>query len=203
LIHLRATTRRALPALIIATVLFPTGVSASPRAEESPGHLRESLRQSTIRAIELEIDELTAKLQAVGGTDGSAETKAALQRKIESLAADRERFASMPAGEYPDPVAAVRDAASVLDGATAYGPMMPAVPREAVVVVTTPYGDGSLLEVEGTSKSGPFFHLAGVRGGDPATLVKGKRYRVTLYLVYRREYFGFIGDYYVYVTDIR
>jgi hypothetical protein len=75
--------------------------------------------------------------------------------------------------------------------------------REAVVVATTPYGDGSLLEVEGTSKSGPFFHLAGIRCGDPGVLEPGKRRRVTLYLVYRREYFGFIGDFYVYVTDIR
>ncbi len=109
----------------------------------------------------------------------------------------------MPAGEYPDPVVAVPDTASVLDEATAYGPMVPAVLREAVVAVTAPYGDGSLLEVEGTSKSGPFFHLAGVRGGDPGILKPGKRYRVSLYLVYRREYFGFIGDYYVYVTDLR
>ncbi len=194
---------RALPALVLAAVLCPTAVSASPRAEEAPADLRESLRLSTVRAIELEIDALSAKLQAAGESDASAETKAALQRKVESLEADRERFASMPADEYPAPVVSATDAASVLDEATAYGPLVPAVRREATVAVTTPYGDGSLLEVEGTGKSGPFFHLAGIRGGDPGVLVKGKRYRATLYLVYRREYFGFIGDYYVYVSGIR
>ena len=34
-------------------------------------------------------------------------------------------------------------------------------------------------------------------------LKPGKSYRVRLYLVYRREYFGFIGDYYVYVSAVR
>jgi hypothetical protein len=196
---MRTPLRRALPALILAAILCPTGVGASPRAEESPADLRESLRQSTVRAIELEIDAYTAKLQA----DVPAESKAALRRTIEALETERRRFASMPAGEYPEPVAAAPDPASVLDEATAYGPMVPAALREAVVAVTGTYDDGSLLEVEGTSKSGPFFHIAGVRGGDPGVLKPGKRYRVSLYLVYRREYFGFIGDYYVYVTDIR
>jgi hypothetical protein len=184
---------------LAALVACPLVLSACLSAEESPADLRESLRQSTVSAIQLEIDAYTAKLQA----DAPAESKAALRRSIEALEAEHGRFASMTAGEYPDPVAAVPDTASVLDEATAYGPMVPAVPREAVVVVTAPYGDGSLLEVEGASKSGPFFHLAGVRGGDPGILKPGKRYRATLYLVYRREYFGFIGDYYVYVTDIR
>jgi hypothetical protein len=193
----------ALPVMVFAAALFPIVVSASPRAEESRADLGESLRQSTVRAIELEIDAFTAKLQAAAEANGSAETRAALQQRVDSLEADRERFASMPAGEYPDPVAAVPDAASVLDEATAYGPMVPAELRVAVVAPTAPYGDGSLLEVEGTSKSGPFFHLAGIRGGDPGVLEPGKRWQVTLYLVYRREYFGFIGDYYVYVTDIR
>ena len=175
------------------------GVSASPRAEESADALRESLRQSTLRAIELEIDAYTAKWQA----SDSAETKAALQRKIESLESDRERFAAMPAGDYPEPLAQAPDPASVFDEATAYGPMVPAATREATIGVTAPYGDGSLLEVEGSSKSGPFFHLAGIRGGDPGVLKPGKSYRVRLYLVYRREYFGFIGDYYVYVSVVR
>ncbi len=198
---MRPKILRALPAMVLAAALFPMAASASPRAEESPADLGESLRQSTVRAIELEIDAFTAKLQAAA--DGSAETRAALQRRIDSLEADRERFATMPAGDYPEPAASAPDPASVLDEATAYGPIVPARPREAVVTATAPCGDGSLLEVEGTSKSGPFFHLAGIVGGNPGILKPGRSYRVTLYLVYRREYFGFIGDYYVYVSGIR
>jgi hypothetical protein len=59
------------------------------------------------------------------------------------------------------------------------------------------------LSVEGTSKSGPFYHLAGIGGGDYGILKKGKRYRLDLCLVYRREYFGLIGDYYVHVVSAR
>ena len=36
-----------------------------------------------------------------------------------------------------------------------------------------------------------------------AILKPGRRYRITMYLVYRREYFGFTGDYYVYVAGWR
>jgi hypothetical protein len=184
-------------ALAAAAALFPSVLAASPRAEESPTDLRESLRQATVRAIELEIDAYTAKLQAAGGSDASAETAGALRETIAGLEAERERFRSMPTAEYPAPVADEPDPASVLDEATARGPVVPARCRPAVVVPTGPYADGSLLEVEGTSRSGPFYHLAGVVGGDPRILEAGRRTRVTLYLVYRREYFGFIGDWYV------
>jgi hypothetical protein len=34
-------------------------------------------------------------------------------------------------------------------------------------------------------------------------LKPGKKYRLQLGLVYRREYFGLIGDYYVYVMSVR
>jgi hypothetical protein len=198
-----AIVRRALPAALMALVFFPLALFASPRAEESPADLRESLRQSTVQAIQLEIDAYTAKLQAATEGAGSEENKATLRRKIEELEAERERFDRMPTAEYPDPVASAPDTASVFDEATAWGPMVPAALREAVVTVDQPCDVGSLLEVEGTSRSGPFFHLAGILGGDAAILKPGKRYRLTLYLVFRREYFGFIGDYYVYVAAIR
>jgi len=195
--------RRALPAVVLGAVVASPALFASPRAEESPADLRESLRQSTITAIQLEIDAYTAKLQAAEAGTGSAENAAKFRARIESLEVELDRFENMTASEYPDPVAPASDAASVLDEATAWGPMVPAELRQAVVDVTGPYDVGSLLEVEGTSRSGPFFHLAGVVGGDAATLKPGVRYRIVMYLVYRREYFGFIGDYYVYVASAR
>lgn len=194
---------RARIALALAAAFFPCLAGASPRAEESPADLRESLRQATVRAIELEIDAYAAKLQAASGTGASAETTAGLRDAVGRLEAERERFRSMPIAEYPAPVAEPSDPASVFDEATARGPVVPARSRPALVVPTGPYEDGSLLEAEGTSRSGPFYHLAGIVGGDPAVLKPGRRTPVTLYLVYRREYFGFIGDWYVYVTVSR
>ncbi len=191
------------PAVFMALILFPLALFASPRPEESPADLRESLRQSTVMAIRLEIDAYSVKLQAAMEGTGPEENRTKFRQKIEALEAERERFERMPAAEYPDPVASVPGTASVFDEATAWGPMVPAELSEVAVTVDTPYGVGSLLAVEGTSRSGPFFHLAGIRGADAAILKPGKRYRLTVYLVYRREYFGFIGDYYVYVSAVR
>jgi hypothetical protein len=195
--------RRVLPAVLMALALCPLALFASPRAEESPTSLRESLRQATVTAIRLEIDAYTEKLRVAEAGTGPEENKAKFRQKIEALVAERGRFERMPPAEYPDPVASVPDTASVFDEATAWGPMVPAELREAIVIVDQPYDVGSQLAVEGTSRSGPFFHLAGILGGDAAILKPGRRYRLTMYLVFRREYFGFIGDYYVYVSNAR
>lgn len=196
------TTTHRLVALA-ALVLGPLALSSCLSAEESPGDLRESLRQSTITAIQLEIDAYTAKLQTAEEGTGPAENKEKFREIILALEAERDRFDRMTADEYPDPVTAVPDTASVLDEATAYGPMVPAELRKAVVTVEEPCDVGSLLPAEGSSRSGPFFRLAGILRGDAAVLEPGTRYRLTLYLVYRREYFGMIGDYYVYVAGWR
>jgi len=189
--------------MVLAAVVASPALFASPRAEESPADLRESLRQSTIAAIGLEIDAYAKKLQAAEAGTGPAENVAKFRERIDALEAERVRFERMSASEYSDPVAPAPDTASVFDEATLWGPMVPAELRQAVVDVTGPYDVGSQLEVEGTSRSGPFFHLAGVVGGDAAILKPGKRYRIVMYLVFRREYFGFIGDYYVYVASAR
>ena len=44
---------------------------------------------------------------------------------------------------------------------------------------------------------------AGIAGGDYGLLKAGKKLRLELCLVYRREYYGFIGDFYVYVLSVR
>jgi hypothetical protein len=199
----RAKHRCLLVSVIAAATLGTPALFASPRAEKSPADLRESLRQSTVTAIQLEIDAYTEKLRAAEAGTGPEESAAKFRQKIEALAAERARFEGVTASEYPDPIASVPDTASVFDEVTAWGPMVPAELREAVVDVTGPYDVGSQLEVEGASRSGPFYHLAGIRGGDAVILKPGERHRIAMYLVYRREYFGFIGDYYVYVSQVR
>jgi hypothetical protein len=198
-----ATLRRGLTLALVVFAFGPLALFASPRAEESPAELRESLRRATVRAIELEIEAATAKLQAAMAGTGPEENKAKFRQKVAELKAERVRFSRIPSAEYPDPSASTPDTVSVLDETTAWGPMVPAEPREAVVVATKPYNIGSLLEVVGTSRSGPFFHLAGIVGGDASILKTGRRCRASMYLVYRREYFGLIGDYYVYVAGVR
>jgi hypothetical protein len=75
--------------------------------------------------------------------------------------------------------------------------------REVTVRLDGPLAEGALLPVEGTSKSGPFYHLAGIASGDYRLLKPAKKLDLQLCLVYRREYFGLIGDFYVYVLSAR
>ena len=109
----------------------------------------------------------------------------------------------MKPDEYPEPVQQSSDSYSVLEQSEGFGPVLPPVTREVVVNVDRPLGDGILLSVEAASKSGPFYHLAGIAGGNYARLKVGTRYRLTLFLVYRREYFGLIGDFYAHVGSVR
>lgn len=109
----------------------------------------------------------------------------------------------MAPGEYPDPERPGKGFAFPFDQSIAYGPILPAVIVEASVTIAESCGLVSDLPARGATRSGPFFHLAGIAGDDPGVLEPGRRYQLTLCVVYRREHFGFIGNYYVYVSEVR
>jgi hypothetical protein len=157
------------------------------------------LRAATVRAIELEIEAARSKLKAAEQGTGPKENVERFRPKIRDLEAERVKLAGMRSGEYPAPVERPADPASVLEDSGGFGPVLPPLMREVAITVEGQLAEGSLLSAEGTSKSGPFYHLAGIAGGDYRMLKPGKKYRLQLCLVYRREYFGLIGDYFVYI----
>jgi hypothetical protein len=165
--------------------------------------LKKGLLKATVRAIELELEATRDRLEAAEGGTGPSENVERFTRKLRSLEAEQARFAGMKPDEYPEPVKQPSGSYSVLEQSEGFGPVLPPVTREVVVNVDRPLGDGVLLSVEGASKSGPFYHLAGIAGGSYAILKEGTRYRLTLCLVYRREYFGLIGDFYAHVVSVR
>jgi hypothetical protein len=165
--------------------------------------LKKGLLKATVRAIELEIEATRDRLKAAEGGTGPSENVERFTQKLRGLEAEQARFAGMKPDEYPEPVQQSADSYSILEQSEGFGPVLPPVTREVVVNVDGPLGDGVLLSVEGASKSGPFYHLAGIAGGSYAIVKEGTRYRLTLCLVYRREYFGLIGDYYAYVVSVR
>ena len=185
--------------LALCAMLLPAEwIQADPAAE-----LRMDLLAATIRAIELEIDAARKKLKTAEegtGPEGNADR---FRQKIRDLEAERARFGGLKPADYPSPVRAPADPASVLETSDGFGPVLPPVIREVTLTVDGPCANGALLPVKGTSRSGPFYHLAGIAGGDYAVLKPGMKYRLELCLVYRREYFGLIGDYYVYVVGVR
>ncbi|WP_286975089.1 hypothetical protein [Acetomicrobium sp. UBA5826] len=56
------------------------------------------------------------------------------------------------------------------------------------------------MTVTGMTRSGPFYHVAGVMSDDFKVLTPGK-HRVKLYLVCKRECFDGIPDYYLFIGD--
>ncbi len=189
--------RRFSRAAIILCSLF---VAAGFLRADDRLELRKELLKATLRAIELELEATRGRLKAAEGGMGPSENVERFAQKLRDLESEQARFAGITPEEYPEPVNQSSSSPSILEQSGGSGPVLPPVTREVVVNVEEPLGDGALLSVEGASRSGPFYHLAGIAGGSYALLKEGERYRLTLCLVYRREYFGLIGDYYAYVS---
>ncbi len=162
-----------------------------------------ALLGATVRAIGFEADATRRKLAAAEGGTGPKENIERFRAKLAALEEQRETFSAMQPSDYPTPVRQEPEPPSILEQSPGWGPILPPILRELVVTVDGPLADDALLSVEGTSKSGPFYHLAGIEGGDYGMLKKGRRYRLTACLVYRREYVGLIGSYSVYVMAAR
>ncbi len=161
------------------------------------------LLAAAIRAVELESEATKQKLEAAEQGTGPKENAERFRQKLRDLEAERAKLAGMKPEEYPAPLEKPADPASILEDSSGFGPVLPPVIREVAVTVEGPLAEGALLPADGASKSGPFYHLAGIAGGDYGLLKPGKKYNLQLCLVYRREYFGFIGDYFVYVLAAR
>ncbi len=161
------------------------------------------LLAATGRAIGLETEATRQKLKAAEEGTGPKDNVERLRQRLLDLKAEQAKFGSLAPEGYPAPIEKPFDPASVLEESGGFGPILPPEIREVAATVEGPLADGALLSVEGTSKSGPFYHLAGIAGGDYRLLKPGKEYRLQLCLVYRREYFGLIGDYFVYILGAR
>ena len=159
--------------------------------------LREALLQATRAAIALELKGYEDRLKAAQSGLGPASNVAHFQARVEEAKAMAARYRDMTPAQYPAP----EDKPEAdLPGGPAYGPVVPAQRLTIQVTPTFRYQPGSLLEAENTSRSGPFYHLA---GGAYAQLKPGRTYDLTVYRVYKREYISFISDSYVYVAEVR
>lgn len=177
--------------LIFGLLLCASSLFARGRAEDD----RAVLLAAAVKAVDLEMASTQAKLEAAVG-----DARGAFQQKVQDLEAEQARLHAMKPQDYPEPAA--MPAGGMPVGGVPVGVILPPVRAEAVITVSAPLSDGALLDVQGASRSGPFYHLAGIKGGDYGILSPGRTFKVTLALVYRREYFGFIGDYYVYVLGV-
>ena len=73
--------------------------------------------------------------------------------------------------------------------------------QTVTVAVTQSYRPGAILELVNITRSGPFYHLAGIKDNDYQVLKAGAKYTMTIYPVYKRDYaLPHIENCYVYVS---
>ncbi len=186
---------------MLAVALGQAMAVDAPRADGSSADvaLRRALKESTLRAADLEIEGAREREKAAhqaGGREADAER---FRQRAEELAAAAAALRAADLSAYPSPVEEPQAVPAFLED-EGHGPVVPARKVILRVKMRGPCRPGSLLDVEGTSRSGPFFHAA---GGALDRLRTGRRHVVTAYLVFRREYFGRMADHYVHVAEVR
>jgi hypothetical protein len=179
----------------------PVQERASKAGADAPAvtDLRAALLEATRRAIAMEIDGCRSRLATAEAGTGPKENAQRFRAQLADLEKQETTYDRMRPDEYPAPAAAPAPAPA-LDRNAASGPVLPAVPVIETGVVDGAARDGAQVLAESASRSGPFYHLAGIAGGDYGALRQGVRYRFTLYLVYKRDYVAFIPDHYVFVA---
>ena len=151
------------------------------RGEVNDTFEQENLKQqclgATIVAINLEIErhqrwiEFRKQQEDLKGLSEFQESLAVLH-------ADLEKYLAMEAKDYKLP--------EKIHGVTWTGDKV---------------GEDSVLYVEGMSKSGPWYHLAGIAGKDYGILQPKSTYHMAIYPVYPRSYWG-MDSAYVYVAQM-
>jgi hypothetical protein len=162
---------------VVMAGLVMRGPLNAAGTDERP--LKEACIKATVRAIGMEIKSYEQKLDAAQNGSGDASNIPVFKKRIVELKDELEKYRAMDPESY----------------------IIPEKMSVAVSVSRT-YQEGSILELEEMTKSGPFYHLAGIRGDDYNVLKNGQKYTMTVYLVYKRDYvFPFAANYYVYAGD--
>lgn len=162
---------------IIASSVITCRAEAVDTAAQQ-AELKQACISATITAIQLETDRHQKWLE-MRRTQGDTQGVRELEQTIAQLQADLEKYRNMAVDDY-------------------------ILPEKVVVPawVQNPAGEGVLLYVDGMTKSGPFYHLTGIKDGNYAVLAPNDRYNVTFYRLYPRSYWN-MECAYVYVAEVR
>jgi hypothetical protein len=150
--------------------------SPQPTTEEE---LKAGCLAATITAIKLEIERNQGWILQRTNGFGNAQDLPELKKTLRALEDDLAKYQNMNASEYE-------------------------LPEKEVVAawVREKPGPNSILYLEHMSKSGPWYHVAGIVGDDYGSLRAGKKLAVTFYRVYQRGYW-YMNSAYVYVAEVR
>jgi len=131
-------------------------------------------------AIEMEIERFEQRRKAAKEGPGDPQNIPDFEKRIEKLRTERERLKNNRYATF---------GYSLPEGKTVR------------VKVTHQYAQGSLLELVDMTRSGPFYHVAGIKGDDYKSLKPNETYRVWIDPVYPRDYP--FPSYYVYIEDFK
>jgi hypothetical protein len=159
-------------ALFLLLVFVPVPI-AEPAENEL--ELKKACLKAVIQSIGMEIERYEVKLKAAQNGPGDPANVPKFKNRIAELNAEREKYQSLDPAIY-------------------------ALPEQKTVIVngSNPVKKGSLLELIDMSRSGPFYHCAGIKNDNFSALKPGRKYTLTVYLIYPREYF--FPSSYVYVS---
>lgn len=165
---------------------FDLAAAVKDEIEELGLKVRSELKQAMLYALEQEIIRYQKRSD---------------QNKVSELKEQLKNFQAMADSEFPLPLEETEPTNQSFLHPD--GPIIPPQVREARIKVSGRLKQGAILEVAGMTKSGPFYHLAGSRGDILAALKPGQTYDVCLLLIFKREYFGSIPNYYVYLAGLK
>lgn len=159
-------------AVLFFLLVFIFSVSAA-----SDLALRAACLSATVRAVGLEIMRYEMQLNAAKNGPGNPATVPGLENAIARCKDELAHYAAMSPSDYVLPES-----------------------KEMTVTVERPYSYGDFLDADGMSKSGPFYHIAGISGDDLSVLVPGRNYRLKIYILREKDYvLPFPSSWYVYV----
>jgi hypothetical protein len=153
--------------------------------QEMMTEIRRDVKNATIYAIQKEIERYKKR--------GEKEKVKKLENELKEIKQIKDEDFQIPenAQEY-EPES--KD--------LSFGPIYPCKAIQTEIIAGKRISIGDILNVKGMTRSGPFYHIAGIRKDVLENMKAGKIYKANLCLVYKREYFGFIPDYYIYLADV-
>jgi len=139
--------------------------------------LKEACVNATIRGIELDIERCKKwlKIPEEELTEG-AEPREKIESRLNQLQMDLEKYKNIQLQDYELPEK-----------------------REVIGWVNQPCTENTILQIENMTRSGPFYHIVGIKGEDYTVIKPKTKYRMTIYLVYPR-YYPF-PNHYIYIDD--
>lgn len=159
-------------AFFLFFVLYPVYFAESANSEFD---LKKACLKAVVQSIDMEIERMEVKLNAAQNGPGDPANIPVFKNRIIELKAEWEKYLGTDPASYT-------------------------LPEKKTVIVKNshPVKKGSFLELVDMSRSGPFYHLAGIKNDDYSFLKPDRRYTLTIYLVYPRDYF--FPSSYVYVS---